>query len=150
MIEIGSINMLTRIMHILLITMILTCPAMCGRGNCECAQTCEASDCCDDCNAPCEQQKSQPVNFPENSSDQPVPLTCDDCQCVCAGALVEDASQLLPVFTIIVPALDAYNGDNSIVCTLPIALNAHPGPFPVDGCANTGRTICNLHMAFRC
>lgn len=148
--------MFARGLHILLIAMLVVCPTVCGQGLCRCAQggdavsdrdgapkTCANRQCGDTC-----RQKSQPRE-PVPAPVQPCQEPCEDCQCICGGATVEEAPQVLLLLTLVQP-LDVWMIDASV--GFPMLLRhafAVPGLDEAPG-ALSGRSICCRHMSFLC
>lgn len=143
--------MLGKGFSILLMATILACPLVCGQGACPCvehADQTESPACCEKCDGSCtadESQAEEQNEHPQPPCDGP----CDDCQCICGGAIFKDSSHfaLLLQFA---AEIDAFSCE-----TLPAGLNAVDGrspadPFPDDRRVSSGRVVCSLHMSFLC
>lgn len=139
--------MFAKTLHSLLIATILACPAVCGKGVCRGADTCEASPESNDCNTPCKQD-SCPNDRSDEPPSQPIGVPCENCQCICFGATVEEAPQVLPLLTMVYP-FDLWivvNPLNSSPLSCPVLAE----PSSDDGNIKSGRVICSLHMSFLC
>ena len=148
--------MFARVLHILLIAMLLICPTVCGQGMCRCAlggdavsdrddapETCANRQCGDTC-----RQNSQPRE-PVPAPVQPCQDPCEDCQCICGGATVEEAPQVLLLLTLVQPP-DVWTIDASAEFPSPWPYAfAVPGMDEASG-ALSGRSIRCRHMSFLC
>lgn len=139
--------MLAKLLSILLVAAMLACPYRCRQVGSACSEEVAAPACCEHC--ACRQQRSdtQSPQAPHLPHDGP----CDDCQCICGGAIVKDSTEyeVLLHFAFMVDLHPNLSEALSAGLLDPIG---HPPPdrLPDDHAAPSGRDLCCLHMTFLC
>ena len=131
-------------LHNLLIAAILGWPFVCNQGLCDCTKQSDTPACCDDCDSRCP-QPTTPVEAPNGPCDGP----CEDCQCICGGAIFEDFSQHERLLQF-AAELDSFLCGNVSADSFHVNRLLAPDPVPDDGRVASGRMICCRHMTFLC
>ena len=133
--------MLGKCLQILLTGSILACPFMCEQGISGCAEQVETPACCGGC-AP---------RSPEPATGETPVQPCDDCQCICGGAIFNVSSQyeLLRQFAF-AAELYSFLGESVPAASPFFDRQLAPDRFPDDRLAESGRSIRCRHMSFLC
>jgi hypothetical protein len=142
--------MIVRGIHILLIGIVLACPFLCRQGLCDCSdESCETPvDCCKGCHSS-KCHEDTPLQDDERFPNNPDPAPCDDCQCLCGGAIRSNDTE----FSRLCFAESAVDSLSGVACVMgrPQLRQAIPSQFSGDdGDGNTGRRLREQMMSMLC
>jgi hypothetical protein len=142
--------MIARGLHTLLMATVLSCPFLCGSGLCVCDdESCDAPvDCCHHCDASgCNEEL--PLGNDDRFPDDPHHPPCEDCQCLCGGAIRSSD----------IEHDHLHYGASAVDCLTGSAHTTGRSQFDrtipgqcasVDGHGNSGRTLRERIMSMLC